>query len=431
VVTTAAVVAVLVGVRILAVAIALDGDATRGRWTVLPGDVPRYHQIATRRGTPYRDFEVEYPPLTLAAIDVVDGGTVRQTTVRLMWSQLVLDLVVAALLAWGWGRRTAVAYLLLGLAFVWYPFLYLRLDLLSVALAVGGLALVRKRRADLGGIVLGVACFAKVWPLVLAPALVARRAWRALAAFAVVVVAGTAAWVGFGGVDGLVQVFMFRGAKGWQVESSVGAVLHLARGGGITVEEGAARIGDVPDWAKLALLLVLVAVVTSIALLARRVRADDERVHDGLVPLAMVTAVLLAATILSPQYVAWLLPFAAIAGARRERIVAGLVFVTATLSTLGLNLVKELNVGEPFPMGVVVLRNALLLALLVVAVVRIAHARRAPSTAIETPAKVDSRIPAPRPTHPVGRAPEPVPALSTTHAALTPQHGAHGPPGRG
>jgi len=141
----------LLAVRLVAVGVALDQRATRGHQTVLPGDVRRFHQIARHPGTPYADFPVEYPPLTLAAIEALDGRTVRDATVHLMWSQVALDGLIALLLAWGWGRRAALAYLVLGLAFVWYPYLYLRLDLLSVALAVGGLALVRRRYGTVGG----------------------------------------------------------------------------------------------------------------------------------------------------------------------------------------------------------------------------------------------------------------------------------------
>lgn len=415
--STTIVVAVLVGVRVLAVGIALDGDATRGKRTVLPGDVRRFHRIATDRGTPYRDFAVEYPPLTLAAIDVVDGGTVRETTERLMWSQLVLDLAVAVLLAWGWGRRTALAYLLLGLAFVWYPFLYLRLDLLSVALAVGGLAFVRKRKQVRGGLLLGVACFAKVWPLALAPALAARRAWGALTALSLSVVVAFGAWVAWSGVEGPVQVFTFRGAKGWQIESSVGAVVHLVDGGRAVFEEGAARIGDVPGWAKLVLLFVAAAVVLATAALASRAPTDDVRVHDGLVPLAAVTAMLVTATILSPQYVSWLVPFAAIAAARRERLVGALTFVIAALTTLDLNMIKELNLGDPLPMTVVAVRNVLLVALLVLAVVRIVHATRTPRAPGATRVRTPTPLGVPMRPQPVGEVPEPVPALLPVHTA--------------
>ena len=60
-----------------------------------PLDVRRFHAIAQHRGRPYADFPVEYPPLTLAAIDALDGRTVREATVHLMWSQVALDGLIA------------------------------------------------------------------------------------------------------------------------------------------------------------------------------------------------------------------------------------------------------------------------------------------------------------------------------------------------
>jgi Glycosyltransferase family 87 len=374
--------AALVLVRIVAVGVALDGHATRGRHTVLPGDVRRYHTIASRRGTPYADFAVEYPPLTLAAIDALDGGTVRRSTVRLMWSQVALDGVIALLLAWGWGRRAALAYLVLGLAFVWYPFLYLRLDLLSVALAVAGLALVRRRRPAAGGAAIAVACFAKVWPIALVPGLVARRSWRALAAFAAVGVAGTAAWVGWAGLDGPVQVLTFRGARGWQVESTIGSVVHVFAAADAHMESGAMRIGTVPGSLRLGLPLLGVLATIGVWWLLARVPRAAVHVVDGIAPLAAVAAVLVFATLLSPQYVSWLLPFAAIAAAGGERRIAALTGVVALLSTLGLDLVKEIDHGDPLAMAVVLARNAALLALLAVAVARLVRLARVRTTPV-------------------------------------------------
>ncbi len=309
--------AALVLLRVVIVGVALDQQATAGHHTVLPGDVRRFHQIARRRGTPYADFTVEYPPLTLAAIDALDGRTVRQATVHLMWSQVALDALIALLLAWGWGRRAALLYLLLGLAFAWYPFLYLRLDLLSVALAVGGLALLRRRSAATGGALVAVACFAKLWPLVLAPGFAARRSWRALAAFLAVGVTGAAAWVGWAGIDGPVQVLTFRGAKGWQIESTIGAVLHVFAGADAHIERGAARLGVVPDWARLGLpALALLGVGAVWWLLHRRPHAPVH-VVDGVAPVAAVAMLLVGATLLSPQYVSWLLPVRRHRGGRR------------------------------------------------------------------------------------------------------------------
>ena len=107
--------ALLAGVRIAVVPIALTSDATApSRYRILPGDARRFYKIASEDGRSYRDFEVEYPPVMVAAIDVIDGGTIRSTTVRLMWSQLVIDLAIAAVVAWSWGRRAGIAYLVLG-----------------------------------------------------------------------------------------------------------------------------------------------------------------------------------------------------------------------------------------------------------------------------------------------------------------------------
>ena len=72
-----------------------------------------------------------------------------------------------------------VAVAAIGLSLPWIAFLYLRLDLLSVVLAVGGLALARRRALTAGGAMVGIACFAKIWPLALAPMFAARRTWRA------------------------------------------------------------------------------------------------------------------------------------------------------------------------------------------------------------------------------------------------------------
>ncbi len=329
-------VAALVLLRVLVVVVALDSKATspgprhvhradRQHLTVLPGDVRRYHRIATRAGTPYRDFEVEYPPLTLAAIEALDGPDVRQSTVNVMWSQLVVDLLIAAVLAWGWGRRAAIAYLVLGLAFLWYPFLYLRLDLLSVLLAVLALALVRRGRRATGAVALAVACFAKLWPVVLAPRLIVdgtRRArLAAVGAFAAIGALGLAGWLAVAGTDGPEQVLTFRGADGWQIESTLGSLVHTFGQGQARMEQGAMRVGVVPDVARVGLPLLGFALVGLVWWLAARTRRDDAVVLDGLAPLAAVTATLVTATILSPQYVSWLLPFAAIAWVGGERTV--------------------------------------------------------------------------------------------------------------
>jgi hypothetical protein len=377
--------AALVLVRLVVVPLALAQDATRdndtglpaertllpGNRTVLPGDVRRYHRIATAHGTPYRDFEVEYPPVTLAAIEAIDGGSVRHSTVSLMWSQVVLDLAIAGILAWGWGRRAALAYLVLGLPFLTYPFLYLRLDLLVVLLAVGGMALVRRHVPAAGGVTLAVACFAKLWPLVVLPALFVRREWRALIAAVAAGVVGLSAWMAWVGTSGVEQVLTFRGASGWQIESIYGALVRAFTNGRVHVESGAWRVGAAPDWAKGALTLVMLASLVLVWVAAARAREPGPALLEGLAPLTAIVAFLVFSPIYSPQYACWLVPFAAIAWTGGERALAWLTFTIVAMSTLELFLVKEITLGDFFPLVLVFARNAVLIAMLVVGAARL------------------------------------------------------------
>ena len=318
-------VGVLVAGRIAAVPITLDQRAAQGNHKVLTGDIHRFHTIATRPGTPYRDFEVEYPPLMLGAIEAIDGGSINTAAAETMWSQLVLDLAVAALLWWGWGRRAGVAYLIIGTPFILYPFLYLRLDLLSVALAVGGLALVRHRRPALGGAALALACFAKVWPVFIVPSLIIRRSWRALAAFVTVGVVGVGAWVAWVGTKGLNQVVSMRGAVGWEIESTVGAVLRTWSDAKIRLNRGAWRFSIIPHWANYSMTFLVLVSVTAVWVLAYRRRPHGTAVLDGTASVAAITAFLVFSPLLSPQFLIWIVPFAAIAAARGDRLVGGLV----------------------------------------------------------------------------------------------------------
>ncbi|HMF05202.1 MAG TPA: glycosyltransferase 87 family protein [Acidimicrobiia bacterium] len=373
----------LAAVRVVVVPIALSSDATApSRYRILPGDARRFYKIASQGGQPYRDFAVEYPPVMVGAIEAIDGGSFRSTTVRLMWSQLVVDLAIAAVVAWGWGRRAGIAYLVLGLPFLLYPFLYLRLDLLSVFLAVLGIALVRRRHQCAGGATLALACFAKLWPVVLVPVLIVRRAWRALGAFVAVGVIGTVAWVAWGGVDGPVQVLTFRGAKGWEFESTVGALVRSIGGLSPHVERNAFRVGDMTALVSGALMLALVAGVAAAWILAARAKPRGTDVLDGLAPMAAITTFLVFSPLLSPQFLLWLLPFAAIAAVHGERLVTRLAFVVFVLTVALLALLPELIHGGTFAVLVLAARNAVLIALLAALAVRLvqsAGGRRAPT----------------------------------------------------
>lgn len=377
----------LCALRVVAAGLLVQSSYTRDPRSSLTGDVRRYHQIATAKGTPYRRVRIEYPPITWAAVEVLDGSTVRSSALHLIWSQVVLDLVVVGALAYGWGRRSAIAYLCLGLVFVIWPFLYLRLDLLSVALAMWGLALVRRHAQVGGGLVLAAACFAKPWPLVVAPMLAVERRWRSLAAFVATGFAGLAAWWSWGGARGVADVLTFRGAKGWQIESLGGSLVRMFGAGRVHVESGAWRIGTVSPTARVGLAVAGVASLAFVWCLAGRVRRPAPGLIDGVAPVTAIAALLVCSPIISPQYALWLLPFAAIAAAGGDRLVAGLATVVCALSTLLIYRIDQVIAGESFDLGALALRNALLVGVVGAGSwTLIRAARRAPTAPMPTTA---------------------------------------------
>jgi hypothetical protein len=290
--------------------------AADSRSVISDVDIARFHQIATANGQPYRDIEVEYAPAETIAIELLAGGDRKSTALRLAALALASDLLAFAGLWYGWGRRPAALYLLIGLPLV--PFIYSRIDPLVVMFAIWGLALARRGRARAGGGTLALAALTKLWPLVIAPALLIERRTRAVRWFACLFVAGVAAWIAYGGVDAIRQVVSFRGATGWEVESTVGSIVWLFTGGPVRLEGGAPRVGVIPGWSKVLLLLVLVALLAAIW-----ARARDRRVDAAGAPsLAALAALLALSPLFSLQYALWIAPWAAItwSDARTARI---------------------------------------------------------------------------------------------------------------
>ena len=118
-------------------------------------------------------------------------------------------------------------------------FLYLRFDLVAVALSIWSLALLRRRREEPAGALLGLAIMAKLWPIALVPLFAFRRARRGLLVGVAVCLVLGAWWYLSGGAKGPFQVLSFRDTRGWHVESVVGSILWVLRG--VRVPRGRCR----------------------------------------------------------------------------------------------------------------------------------------------------------------------------------------------
>jgi hypothetical protein len=179
---------------------------------------------------------------------------------------------------------------------------------------------------------LGLATLARVWPLVIVPALFLRRLRAALVTCVAVIVAGSLWWTGTTSVDAVRQVATFRGATGWEVESPIGTAVWILTGDAVRMESGSPRVGSMPGWTRPALFTALVLVL---AMIWRRSGRSDTEVL-GRSALSAVAALLTSTPLFSLQYASWLLPFAAIANQRDEvgphaRLAFGAIALTGAI----------------------------------------------------------------------------------------------------
>jgi hypothetical protein len=136
--------------------------------------------------------------------------------------------------------------------------------------------------------------------------------------------------------------------------------------------------------------LCLVTVVAVWALAALR-RPHGAMVLDGVAPIGAIAAFLIFSPLLSPQFMIWIVPFAAIVAARGDKLIAGLVFGVVVLSVADLNLVWELVHTALFaPQAIVVARNLLLVALVGVCLARLIQGVRWPAVSVPAPVSVEA-----------------------------------------
>jgi hypothetical protein len=279
-------------------------------------DAYRFEEIGRSGAAPWREMPVEYPPVQLLVVELIAGDGGNATTDRLAILSFVGDIGTALVLAWGWGRRASMGYLLFAAPLL--TVLYWRMDPFFVAIAVGSVAVARKRSPWLGGVGLAVATLARLWPAILIPAVGRRAVARTFVAFAAATAIGLAAWMTVGGTDAPRQVITFRDAQGWSADGLVGSI-RWAGGEEVRTEQGSIRIGIVEPWHRAML---------GVALLGSLVwiwsKGVQHRESAGVASVTAVAALLVFSPLSSVQFVVWLLPWAAIAlmGERRDRAVA-------------------------------------------------------------------------------------------------------------
>jgi hypothetical protein len=337
------------------------------------GDFDRYYEIASSPGRPYVDYAVEHPLGTLLlfkAFALTPGGR-PSFGLAVVVANIAADGLIVLSLLWGWGEVAAACFALAVLPMI--EVLFNRIDLWSMSAATLAVAAWRRDRRSITGVALAVGGSLKLWPLLFTTLLVSPRSdagafqIRRVPAGPVVVFALTAgllagvAWL-IAGTQGVLQVLTFRGARGWQVESIVGSVIHLVDRSPIRLESGSWRIGEMGRVTA----IVLFALAAPVSLWSSWRGARTARIGTGW--LASVSTLLFLSALFSAQYVGWLVPGAAIAwteGHKRESLVAA---ATVLLTGLFWNRYGDVMNGATYALLLVVLRNVVVGALVVMTI---------------------------------------------------------------
>ncbi|MEM7321851.1 MAG: hypothetical protein AAF531_02100 [Actinomycetota bacterium] len=331
--------------RLVAVAVLVAGP-----WTDEPADldgwdVSRFQEIAERTEPGWSSFPIEYPPGSVVVFDGLAGSSVVDTGRRLVVLAAAAEALATVLLWRRVGARVGKAFLVLGTPLI--PMGLLRLDLVVVAVAVAGAVLLIGRDdhdgnpaphgwltlpspTDLSfGVLVAVGAMIKLWPaLLVLGALALGRRTAALVAVCCSAVAGVAWLLVVGdGLEPVRQVLSLRGATGWHVESLPGALVALVTDQAATLQLNAYRIGTLREPVVLAGRVLAVATMAALVAAAGglSLRQDHRRTGPtspagsvepterfALVMLGAVCALLVTAPLLSPQFLLWVTPWAAL-----------------------------------------------------------------------------------------------------------------------
>jgi uncharacterized membrane protein len=344
-----------------------------------------------RGDLPYRDVFVEYPPgafLVFMPPAVLPGGAYNAAfkTLMALCGIGALFAVVLTLVTLGVSRRrlyTSAGLFALSPIAVG-PISLNTYDLFPAALTVGALAAILYRRDFLAFGLLGVAATAKLYPLVLVP-LAAVYLWsiagrgRTLRALAVFAAAALVVVLPFAILSpgGLWDSFHAQSARGLQIESLGASVLLAADQLGLyaaTVVHGATGAatrdlaGSLPDALATFTSLLQAAAVAAVWRLFVRGSRDGERLV--LASCAAVTGFLVFNRFVSPQYVVWLIPLVLLLPGA-----TGIAAIALVAGALVLGQIWFFHYSHLFQLEsiswLVVARDALLLALYVLLVVRL------------------------------------------------------------
>jgi hypothetical protein len=420
-----------VGVALAVLAVAFVA-AMRPVESTAGSDVTVYQTYGSKMldgAVPYRDFRMEYPPaasimFVLPATRAVAGGSTRGAS----WAPLneageryyrgfesIVFLLMAAMLGLTAltlrALRRPARTVLLSLAVVALSPLLIgqvlteRFDVLPAALTAAALAACVRERYRLGAIILGLGAAAKIYPALLVPLVVIvvirQRGFREaifVAGAAVGAVAAVVLPFAIASFAGTWESLRIQFSGGLQIESLASSVLVMARhaadkltalglppppdlttrgaGGGLIRIN---LVGPGVGVTTIVMNLLLAAALCSLWVSLIRSRGDP---REDLLRYAAATVaiILVLGSVLSPQYVVWLIPLVPLVAGRRGTaailfFVAAAVLTNVWIPDRYFEYQSSLAAG---PTSVLLARNLALLALALVLLLPASVSRSAP-----------------------------------------------------
>jgi hypothetical protein len=301
---------------------------------------------------PYRDFAFEYPPLALAPIA---AGRSELLFGLLMLAAMLVVQREAGLLG---GRRAA--WILVALPLAAGALARLRFDLVPVALMMAGL-----RRGS--GVLLGLGGATKLFPLL------AVRSWRGAAVAAVTAAAVCLPFVALS-PEGFKDQIEFHLDRPVQIESTPATVLWAIGRSHVTGPQARPdefRSNGLAGGPADTVILLFTALQVAAVVAALRI---EDRVLGA---FAAILAFVALGKVLSPQFLLWLAPLAAVAYGRRGRAPALAVGAALLLTRVEFpGRYWDLVAGDQGAIALVAVRNALLVAALLMLLAPVATPAR-------------------------------------------------------
>jgi hypothetical protein len=351
----------------------------------LVSDVPLYRAYADvflDGVLPYREIGFEYPPLAAPLIALPGLVSIDPETYRYAFAVLAFALAAGVLLTTGrlaalGGASEWPAMLVVALApLATGAMIRTHFDLAPVLCLVAGLAAIAAGRSRPGFALLGLGGALKLFPLAAVPVAVAwligqRARGEALIGLGIAAaVAGVAVVAALAiSADGAREAVEYHVERPVQVESLPATALNgIEEAGGEAPEPVHSHRSDglehaAADGIAAGSLGLMCAVVAALALCAGWIGGVRGLVLAG---LAAAAAFAVFGKVLSPQFMLWLVPLAAVAWAWRMYAL-GAVTVAAIAATLIWfpDRYFDLVDRDELPMAAVALRNGLLLVMLV------------------------------------------------------------------